>query len=92
MTIRSGRFVLCVGLLLAPLGMLAAQVMDAGMTGSDEGFSVSAGYGVALPADRTVDGRTVSTELGFVSGRFGVGYTIFGFRPRAVRRLPHGQH
>ena len=81
MTIRSGRFVLCVGLLLAPLGMLAAQEMSDGMTGNDEGFSVTAGYGVALPADRTVDGRTVSTELGFVSGRFGVGYTIFGFRP-----------
>ena len=51
------------------------------MMGNDEGFSVSAGYGVALPADRKIDGRTVSTDLGFVSGRFGVGYSIFGFRP-----------
>ena len=44
-------------------------------------FSISAGYGVALPADRTIGDRTISTDLGFVGGRFGVGYTIFGFRP-----------
>ena len=81
MTIRSRRFFLCACLLIAPLGILAAQDMDDGVTGNDEGFSVTAGYGVALPADREIDGRTVSTDLGFVSGRFGVGYTIFGFRP-----------
>ena len=57
--------------------------MDADVMRSDAGFSISAGYGVALPADRTIDGRTVSTDLGFVSGRFGVGYSIFGFRPEA---------
>ena len=48
---------------------------------SDEGLYIGAGYGIALPADREIDGRTVSTDLGFVGGRFGVGYTIFGFRP-----------
>lgn len=48
---------------------------------SDAEFSISAGYGVALPADRTIGDRTISTDLGFVGGRFGVGYTIFGFRP-----------
>ena len=78
---RGLRFVLCACLLLAPLGILAAQDMDDGMMKDDGSFSISAGYGVALPAERTIDGRPVSTELGFVGGRFGVGYTIFGFRP-----------
>ena len=73
---RSYRFALCACLLLAPLATLAAQEM-----GSDEGLYIGAGYGIALPADREIDGRTVSTDLGFVGGRFGVGYTIFGFRP-----------
>ena len=77
----SPRFALCAGLLLAPLGILAAQDMDDGMMKDDGSFSVSVAYGVALPADRTIDGRTISTDLGFVGARFGVGYTIFGFRP-----------
>ncbi len=75
------RFALYACLLLAPLGNLAAQDMDGGMTQQDDGsFSISAGYGVALPAERTIGDRTISTDLGFVGGRFGVGYTIFGFR------------
>ena len=76
MTARSLRSTLCACLLLAPLATLAAQEMK-----DDGSFSISAAYGVAFPADRTIDGRTVSTDLGFVSGRFGVGYSIFGFRP-----------
>ena len=80
-TTRSLRGTLCACLLLAPLATLAAQELHEAMVGRDEGVSISAGYGVALPADRVVDGRTVSTDLGFVSGRFGVGYAIFGFRP-----------
>ena len=78
---RSPHFVLCACLLLAPLGILAAQDRDDGMMKDDGSFSVSAGYGLAFPADRKIDERTLSTDLGFVSGRFGVGYTIFGFRP-----------
>ena len=78
---RSLRFVLFACLLLAPLGILAAQDMDDGVMKDDGSFSVGAGYGVALAADQKIDGRTIPTDLGFVSGRFGVGYTIFGFRP-----------
>ena len=78
---RRLHFVLCACLLLAPLGILAAQDMDDGMMEDDGSFSISAGYGVALPAERTIGDRTISTDLGFVGGRFGVGYTIFGFRP-----------
>ena len=78
---RSLRFVLFACLLLAPLGILAAQDMDDGVMKDDGSFSVGAGYGVALAADQKIDGRTIPTNLGFVSGRFGVGYTIFGFRP-----------
>ena len=78
---RSPRCALCAFLLLAPLASLIAQETHSDVMRSDAGFSIGAGYGVALPADRTIDGRTVSTDLGFVSGRFGVGYSIFGFRP-----------
>ena len=81
MTNRSLRLSLCACLLLTSLATLAAQEMHGDMMGNDEGFYVTAGYGVALPAERTIDGRTVATDLGFVSGRFGVGYAIFGFRP-----------
>ena len=81
MVTRSLRFVLCACLLLAPLGILAAQDMDDGMMEDDGSFSVSAGYGVALPADQKIGDRTIPTDLGFVGGRFGVGYSIFGFRP-----------
>ena len=82
MITRSLRFALCACLLLAPLGILAAQDdMDGGVMQDDGSFSISAGYGVALPAERTIGDRTISTDLGFVGGRFGVGYTIFGFRP-----------
>ena len=79
-TTRSLRFALCAFLLLAPLATLAAQEMYDDMMGNDEGFYVTAGYGVALPADRKIDESTISTDLGFVGGRFGVGYSIFGFR------------
>lgn len=81
MTNRSLRFVLCAGLLLAPLGTLAAQDAGGGMVKDGGSFSISAGYGVALPAEQTIGDRTISTDLGFVGGRFAVGYTIFGFRP-----------
>ena len=80
-TTRSLRFVLCAGLLLAPLGILPAQDADDGMMKDDGSFSISAGYGVALPAEQTIGDRTISTDLGFVGGRFAVGYAIFGFRP-----------
>ena len=78
---HSLRFVLCACLLLAPLGILAAQDVDDGTMEADGSFSISAAYGVALPAVRKIGDRTISTELGFVGGRFGVGYTILGFRP-----------
>ena len=79
--IRSPRFALCACLLLAPLGVLAAQDVDDGTMRDDGSFSISAGYGVAFPAERTIDARTIPTDLGFVGGRFAVGYAIFGFRP-----------
>ena len=81
LTTRSLRFATYACLLLAPLATLAAQEMHDDMMKQDGSFSISAGYGVALPAERTIDSRTVSTDLGFVGGRFGVGYSIFGFRP-----------
>lgn len=53
----------------------------------DEGFYASVNYGVALPAQlafvektSTFD-ATIDTEFGFLGGRLGVGYAIFGFRP-----------
>ena len=78
-TNRSLRFAFCALLLLAPLATLAAQ--DADMMKDDGSFYVSAAYGVALPADREIGDDTVSTDLGFLGGRVGVGYSIFGFRP-----------
>ena len=80
-TNRSLRFALCACLLLAPLATLAAQEMQDDMMGNDEGLYITAAYGVAVPADREIDGETVSTDLGFLGGRVGVGYSIFGFRP-----------
>ena len=80
-TTRSLRFALCACLLLAPLATLAAQEMQDDMMGNDEGLYITAAYGVAVPADREIDGATVSTDLGFLGGRVGVGYSIFGFRP-----------
>ena len=78
-TNRSLRFALCALLLLAPLATLAAQ--DADMMKDDGSFYVSAAYGVALPAEREIGDDKVSTDLGFLGGRVGVGYSIFGFRP-----------
>ena len=78
-TNRSLRFALCALLLLAPLATLAAQ--DADMMKDDGSFYVSAAYGVALPADRGIGKKTVLTDLGFLGGQIGVGYSIFGFRP-----------
>ena len=80
-TNRSLRFALCALLLLAPLATLAAQEMQDDMMGNDEGLYITAAYGVAVPAGREIDGATVSTDLGFLGGRVGVGYSIFGFRP-----------
>ena len=79
-TNRSLRFALCALLLLAPLATLAAQEMQDDMMKDDGSFYVSAAYGVALPGDREI-GAKVSTDLGFLGGRVGVGYSIFGFRP-----------
>lgn len=47
----------------------------------DEGFYASVNYGVALPAQLKVGEDTIDTEFGFLGGRLGVGYAIFGFRP-----------
>ena len=81
-TNRSLRFALCALLLLAPLATLAAQEMQDDMMMKDDGsFYVTAAYGVALPADRKIDNETISTDLGFLGGQIGVGYSIFGFRP-----------
>ena len=80
-TNRSLRFALCALLLLAPLATLAAQEMQDDMMKDDGSFYVSAAYGVALPGNREIGDNTVSTDLGFLGGRVGVGYSIFGFRP-----------
>jgi len=79
-TNRSLRFALCALLLLAPLATLAAQDADTG----DGSFSVSAAYSLAIPGEVTIDGNTRSTDLGFIGGRFGIGYSIFGFRPEVA--------
>ena len=85
-TTRSLRFALCALLLLAPLATLAAQEAD--MMKDDGSFYISAAYGVALPADRKIGGATVWTDLGFLGGRVGVGYSIFGFRPEPATGWP----
>ena len=83
-TNRSLRFAFCALLLLAPLAALSAQETD-DMMQDDEGFYVTAAYGVTMPATRDVsdDVNTVSigTEFGLLGGRFGVGYGVDGFRP-----------
>ena len=63
-------------LVLAPLAHLAAQEVDDG-----GGFYISAAYGVALPADRTIGEETLTTEVGLLGGHAGVGLYLFGFRP-----------
>ena len=63
-------------LLLAPLANLTAQEV---MEGS--GVYVSAAYGIALPADRTIGEETLTTEVGLLGGQAGVGLHLFGFRP-----------
>ena len=80
-TNRSLRFALCALLLLAPLATLAAQEMQDDMMKDDGSFYISAAYGVALPGDREIDSAKVLTDLGFLGGQVGVGYSIFGFRP-----------
>lgn len=77
-TNRSLRFALCAGLLLAPLATLSAQ--DMGME-SEEGFYATINYGITFPATLTFGEDTIETEIGFLGGRLGVGYAIFGFRP-----------
>lgn len=79
-TNRSLRFALCAGLLMSPLATLSAQDMMMGM--GDEGFYASVNYGVALPAELELgNDPKIETEFGFLGGRLGVGYAIFGFRP-----------
>ena len=85
-TNRSLRFALCAFLLLAPLATLAAQ--ESNDMGND-GFYLSASYGVALPAEREILDETpdmsgnfgLGTQIGFLGGQIGVGYAIAGFRP-----------
>lgn len=80
-TNRGLRFALCAGLLLAPLATLPAQDM---MGMGDEGFYATINYGVSLPAELQFDHESddkFNTEFGFLGGRLGVGYAIFGFRP-----------
>lgn len=75
---RGLRFALCAGLLLAPLATLPAQDM---MGMGDEGFYATINYSMTLPATLKFDGAEVKTDIGFLGGRLGVGYAIFGFRP-----------
>ena len=78
-TTRSLRVALSVCLLTAPLATLAAQAHDDASGGT--GLYVSAAYGIALPADRTIDEDTIKTDLGFLGGQVGVGFHLLGFRP-----------
>lgn len=83
-TNRSLRFALCAALLLAPLATLAAQQPDGGAP-NDDGVFVTANYGASLPADRDVIGPSwtlgTKSNVGWLGGRFSLGYAIFGFRP-----------
>ena len=79
MSARRLRLALCACLLPVPLATLAAQVTD-GTTGG-AGLYVSAAYGVALPADRTIGDEKLITELGLLGGQVGLGFHLFGFRP-----------
>lgn len=87
-TNRSLRFALCALLLMAPLAALSAQEMD-DMMGSDEGFYISAAYGIALPGERELTRQIANQEttvaagtgFGLLGGRIGVGYAVAGFRP-----------
>ena len=45
------------------------------------GVYISAAYGIALPADRTIGQETLTTEVGLLGGQAGVGFHLFGFRP-----------
>ncbi len=80
------RLAFCAALLAAPLATLAAQEMRSGAP-KDDGFFITASYGVSFPADRDIVGPnrayTLDTlsNVGFLGGRFGLGYAIFGFRP-----------
>ncbi len=84
-TDRSLRFALCAALLLAPLAALAQQ--PGGGTPNDDGFFVTGSYGASLPADREIIGPDsaytlgVKSNVGWLGGRFSLGYAIFGFRP-----------
>ena len=78
-TTCSRRFALCVCLLLAPLATLAAQAHDDSNGGT--GLYVSAAYGIALPADRTIGEETLTTEVGLIGGHAGIGFHLLGFRP-----------
>jgi len=81
MTTTGGiRSALCVCLVLVPLATVAAQVLPDETSGGT-GLYVSAAYGVALPADRTIGEEKLGTELGFLGGQVGLGFHLFGFRP-----------
>ena len=83
-TNRSLRFALCAALLLAPLATLAAQQPGGGAP-DDDGFFIAANYGASFPADRDIIGPSgtlgTKSNLGWLGGRFSLGYAIFGFRP-----------
>ena len=78
-TTRSRRVALCACLLLAPLATLAAQAHDDASGGT--GLYVSAAYGIALPADRTIGEETLTTDVGLIGGHAGIGFHLLGFRP-----------
>ena len=95
-TNRCLRFALCAFLLMTPLATLAAQEM-----GDEGSFYVGASYGVSFPGERGLLGEkekildfNVGTDFGFLGGQFGVGYSIFGFRPELAvgyRTAPIGK-
>ena len=70
------RAAFCALLVLAPLANLAAQEETQG--GS---IYISAAYGIALPADRTIGEETLTTDVGLLGGHAGIGFHVLGFRP-----------
>ncbi len=70
------RAAVCALFVLVPLAHLAAQEETPG-----GGIYISAAYGIALPADRTIGTETLSTDVGLLGGHAGIGLHVLGFRP-----------
>lgn len=70
------RAAFCALLVLAPLANLAAQEET-----QDGSIYISAAYGIALPADRTIGEETLTTDVGLLGGHAGIGFHVLGFRP-----------